>query len=206
MNGLIGKKMGMTQVFTENGRVVPVTVIQAGPCHVVQRKTQAKDGYEAIQLGFLEIAEKKVSKPQLTHFKKHNSPNFRFLREFRLEEGQEAKEGEVYKANLFKPEEKITVIGTSKGRGFSGVMKHWGFAGFSSSHGVHESFRGPGSIGQNQWPGHVFKGKKMSGHYGCDQITVHNLKVVKVDPERNLVLVRGAVPGARNSIVLLKKQ
>lgn len=206
MNGLIGKKIGMTQIFTNDGKLLPVTVVQAGPCRVVQRKTTEKDGYEAVQLGYVEVADKKVTKPVHIHCKKHNSPNFRFLREFRLNEGQEAKEGDEYKVDLFQANEIITVTGTSKGRGFAGVMKRWGFHGFSTSHGVHESFRGPGSTGQNQWPGHVFKGKKMAGHLGCDQVTVHNLKIVKVDPERNLVLISGAVPGARNSIVLLKKQ
>jgi large subunit ribosomal protein L3 len=206
MNGLIGKKIGMTQIFMKDGKLSPVTVVQAGPCKVVQRKTTAKDGYDAVQLGYQEVIERKLSKPEAAHCKKHNAPLFRHLREFRLNDGQNASEGDEYKVDLFHENENITVTGVSKGRGFAGVMKRWGFHGFSTSHGVHESFRGPGSTGQNQWPGHVFKGKKMPGHMGCDQVTVHNLKVLKVDVERNLVLILGAVPGARNSLVLLKKQ
>ncbi len=205
MIGLIGKKIGMTQIFDKEGRVVPVTVIEAGPCKVVQRKTAQKDGYEAMQLGFEDIKDKKVTKPLKGHFQKHNVKPFRYLREFRLTNSDDYQEGQEVKIDIFQNNEKIKVIGTSKGKGFAGVMKRHGFHGFRSTHGVHESFRGGGSIGQCATPSRVLKGKKMAGHKGVDRITVKNLKVVMIDLEKNLILVKGAVPGHRNSIVLLTK-
>jgi large subunit ribosomal protein L3 len=206
MIGLIGKKIGMTQVFDANGMVVPVTVIKAGPCRVVARKTKEKENYDAVQLGFEEIEEKKVSKPVLGHFKKYNSPNYRYLREFRLKLYKDIKEGEVFDAGMFVENEVITITSTSKGKGFAGVMKRHNFQGFQQSHGVHESFRGPGSIGQCATPSRVFKGKKMAGRMGNDKVTVKNILVVKVDVQRNLLLVKGAVPGHRNSIVTMTKE
>lgn len=205
MLGLIGKKLGMTQIFDNQGKVIPVTVIQVGPCTVVQKKTMEKDGYKAIQLGFEEIAERKVKKPVLGHFKKHNVQNFRYLREFRIEEIDEFNEGQVLSADVFSQNEVIKVIGTSKGRGFTGTIKRHNFHGFQQSHGVHESFRGPGSIGQCAQPARVFKGMKMAGHKGVDRITVKNLKVVRIDLEKNIVMIKGAIPGHRNSIVYLSK-
>ncbi|MCD4828794.1 MAG: 50S ribosomal protein L3 [Candidatus Cloacimonetes bacterium] len=206
MIGLIGKKIGMTQLFDEHGKVIPVTVIQAGPCRVVQRKSRETDGYDAVQLGFDETEEKRVKKPQRNHFKKHSSPPFRVVREFRLKVYKDIEEGEVFDVSMFQPNELLAIEGISKGKGFAGVMKRHGFHGFESSHGVHESYRGGGSIGQCATPSRVLKGKKMPGHMGVDTVTVKNLRVVQVDLEHNLVLVKGAVPGHRNSIVLLKKE
>jgi large subunit ribosomal protein L3 len=203
MIGLIGKKIGMTQIFDENGNVVPVTVIQAGPCRVIHRKSKEKHGYEAIQIGFEEVDEKKVSKPMLGHFKKHNSPAYKYLREFRLKLYTDVKEGEVFDVSMFEEHELLKITGTSKGKGFQGVMKRHNFHGFKATHGVHESYRGPGSIGQCATPARVFKGKKLPGHQGVDKVSVLNLQVVKVDVEKNLVMVKGAVPGHRNSIVRL---
>ena len=206
MIGLIGKKIGMTQIFDEKGNVIPVTVIQAGPCRVIHRKEKAKHGYDAVQLGFEEVDEKKVSKPIMGHFKKHNSPPYRYLKEFRLKLYKDINEGEIFDVSMFEEHELLKVTGTSKGKGFQGVMKRHNFHGFKASHGVHESYRGPGSIGQCATPARVFKGKKLPGHQGVDKVSVLNLQVVKVDVEKNLVMVKGAVPGHRNSIVRLRKE
>lgn len=206
MIGLIGKKIGMTQIFDENGNVIPVTVIQAGPCRVIHRKEKAKHGYDAVQLGFEEIDEKKVSKPMMGHFKKHNSPPYRYLKEFRLKMYKDINEGEIFDVSMFEEHELLKITGTSKGKGFQGVMKRHNFHGFKATHGVHESYRGPGSIGQCATPARVFKGKKLPGHQGVDKVSVLNLQVIKVDIERNLVMVKGAVPGHRNSIVRLRKE
>jgi len=205
MFGLIGKKIAMTQIFDQQGKVVPVTVLQIGPCTVVQKKTVESDGYNAVQLGFQEIPERKVTKPVLGHFKNHNSKAFRFLKEFRIEEISDFTEGQVISIDAFQENEIVNVIGTSKGRGYAGVMKRHNFRGFEQSHGVHESFRGGGSIGQCAQPSRVLKGVRMAGHMGVDRITVKNLKIVKIDLERNLMMVKGAVPGHRNSIVFLSK-
>ncbi len=206
MIGLIGKKLGMTQIFLDDGRVMPVTVIKAGPCRVVQRKTVEKDGYNAVQLGFEEIRKDKVRKPQLAHFEKHESPNFRYLKEFRLKVYVDIKKGEVFDVGIFQQHELLSVTGTSKGKGFTGVMKRHGFHGFKASHGVHESYRGPGSIGQCATPARVLKGKKLPGHKGVERVTTKNLEIIKVDVKNNLIMVKGAVPGHRNSVVLLKKE
>ena len=205
MIGLIGKKIGMSQIFDENGRVIPVTLVKAGPCTVVQKKTIDTDGYISIQLGFSEVPERKVKKPQRGHFKKHNSQVFRHLKEFRILDTDEIEAGSVLDVDIFKPNEIIKVTGTSKGKGFAGVMKRHNFSGFEQTHGVHESFRGPGSIGQCAQPSRVFKGVKMAGQMGNVRVTVRNLKIVKIDKENNLVMVRGAIPGHNNSIVYLSK-
>ncbi|MCL2064189.1 MAG: 50S ribosomal protein L3 [Candidatus Cloacimonetes bacterium] len=205
MVGLIGKKIGMSQIFDGNGKVIPVTLVQAGPCTVVQRKAVEADGYTSIQLGFEEIPERKVAKPQRGHFKKHNLKYFRHLKEFKISESDEVNTGDIFDVNIFQLNEIIKVTGISKGKGFQGVVKRHGFAGFIHSHGTHESFRGPGSIGQCAQPSRVFKGMKMAGHMGSDQVTVKNLRVIKIDTERNILLVKGAIPGARNSIVYLSK-
>jgi len=205
MVGLIGKKLGMTQIFDDNGRVVPVTLVQAGPCPVIQKKIEETDGYTSIQIGFEEVAERKVAKPQRGHFKKCNSKNYRHLREFRLFHGEEFAQGDVLDVNIFKTNEIIKVTGTSKGKGFQGVMKRHGFHGFQQTHGSHESFRGPGSVGQCAQPSRIFRGQKMPGHMGAERVTVKNLKIVKIDSERNLVMIKGAIPGCNNSIVYLSK-
>ncbi|NLW19036.1 MAG: 50S ribosomal protein L3 [Candidatus Cloacimonetes bacterium] len=209
MLGLIGKKIGMTQVFDETGKVIPVTVIQAGPCRIVSRRSKDKHGYEALQLGFEELPEKRVKKPLKGYFKKNDSPFYRYLREFRPSYGQKVEDYEVgtnLTVDWFTPNETVAVRSNSKGRGFTGVMKRHGFAGFITSHGAHESFRGPGSIGQCATPGRVYKGRKLPGHHGNTQFTVHHLKVVKVDTEQHLILVKGAVPGHRNSLVTIHKE
>ncbi len=206
MIGLIGKKLGMTQFFNEDGQVIPVTVIQAGPCSVIQRKSVEKEGYNSVQLGYEEIQERKLRKSQVNHFKKHNSKMYRFVKEFRLKMYTDIEEGETFDVSMFQQNELVTIEGVSKGKGFAGVMKRHGFSGFKMSHGVHESYRGPGSIGQCATPARVMKGKKMAGHKGVEQITVKNLRIVKVDTENNLLMVKGAIPGHRNSIVYLKKE
>jgi len=206
MIGLIGKKIGMTQIFDKKGNVIPVTVIQAGPCRVIHRKNKDKHGYDSVQLGFEEVDEKKVSKPMMGHFKKHNSPAYKYLKEFRLKRYKDINEGEIFDVSMFEEDELLKVTGTSKGKGFQGVMRRHNFHGFKASHGVHESYRGPGSIGQCATPARVFKGKKLPGHQGVDKVSVLNLKVVKVDVEKNLVMVKGAIPGHRNSIVRLRKE
>jgi len=209
MLGLIGKKVGMTQVFDSNGKVVPVTVIKAGPCRVVSKRSVDAHGYEALQLGYEEIKEKNSTRPMIGHFKKNGSPIYRFVREFRPSFGQEITEYEVgteLKADLFNESETVTVTAKSKGCGYAGVMKRHNFAGFEQSHGAHESFRGGGSIGQCAQPSRVFKGVKMAGHMGNERVSVRHLTVVKVDVEQGLVMVKGAVPGHRNSLVLIQKE
>ena len=193
----------MSQIFDPNGKVIPVTLVQAGPCTVVQKKTQETDGYTSIQLGFEEIAERKVKKPQIGHFKKHNSKYYRYLREFRLHDDETFNQGDVLDVQIFKLNDIIKVVGTSKGKGFQGGMKRHGFHGFEQSHGVHESFRGPGSVGQCAQPSRIFKGQKMAGHMGNARVTVKNLKVIKIDTERNLIMVKGAIPGCNNGVVYL---
>ncbi|MCF7794034.1 MAG: 50S ribosomal protein L3 [Candidatus Cloacimonetes bacterium] len=206
MIGLIGKKLGMTQVFSENGEIVPVTVIQAGPCRVIHRKTKEMHGYDSVQLGYEEVDEKKLKKPQTGHFKKHNSPYYKYLREFRLKMYKDIEEGEVFDVSMFVENEILEISGTSKGKGFQGVIKRHNFHGFKATHGVHESYRGPGAIGQCATPSRVFKGKKLPGHTGMEKVSVLNCKVIKVDLEKNLVMVKGAVPGHRNGIVRLRKE
>ena len=206
MIGLIGKKLGMTQIFGKNGKIIPVTIIQAGPCQVIHRKSVAKHGYDSVQLGFEGIEEKKLNKPQNGHLKKHKSNPYRYLREFRLRVYKDIEEGEIFDVGMFIENEMLKVTGTSKGRGFAGVMKRHGFHGFKATHGVHESYRGPGAIGQCATPARVFKGKKLPGQMGNKRTTILNMKVVKIDVEKNLVFIKGAVPGHRNSLVLLRKE
>ncbi|MCD6180862.1 MAG: 50S ribosomal protein L3 [Candidatus Cloacimonetes bacterium] len=206
MIGLIGKKLGMTQIFNESGECIPVTVIQAGPCRVIARKSKEVHGYDAVQLGFEEVDTKKLNKPDNGYFAKKNSPAYRYLREFRLKLYKDINEGEMFDVSMFVEHEIIKVTGTSKGKGFQGVMKRYGFSGFKASHGVHESYRGPGSIGMCATPSRVFRGKKLPGHTGNATVSVKNLQVVKVDTEHNLVMLKGAVPGHRNSIVRLRKE
>ncbi|PKN76051.1 MAG: 50S ribosomal protein L3 [Candidatus Cloacimonetes bacterium HGW-Cloacimonetes-2] len=209
MIGLIGKKIGMTQIFDASGKVMPVTVIQVGPCRVVCKRTIETNGYEAVQLGYEEVPEKRISKPEQGHLKKCGSPLYRHLKEFRPSFGQDITQynvGDELNAGLFGENETVTVSSKSKGRGFTGVMKRHGFAGFEQSHGVHESFRGPGSIGQCAQPSRVFKGVKMAGQHGNKKVTTRHLKVAKVDVERGLVMIIGAVPGARNGLVTIHKE
>jgi len=209
MLGIIGKKIGMTQIFDENGKVTPVTVIQAGPCRVVGKKTMDSHGYEALQLGYEDIPAKRVKKPMRVMYEKKGSPNYRYLREFRPGNGQvidNVNEGDEIKADFFNLNDKVSVTSNSKGRGFTGVVKRHGFAGFEQSHGVHESYRGPGSVGQCAQPSRIFKGIKMAGQHGNARVTVKHLKIIHVDADKGLILVKGAVPGHRNSLVLIQKE
>lgn len=204
--GILGKKIGMTQVFTEDGRVVPVTALQAGPCVVVQRKTKDSDGYEAVQLGLVEfVAERHVNKPSAGRFKKAGVEPSRYLREFRLDDqpDSELKTGDRILASEFKPSQKVDVIGTSKGKGFQGVMKRYNFSGQPDSHG-HMMHRRTGAIGAGTWPGRVWKNQKMPGRHGEYRRTVQNLKVVQVRPEDNVILVSGAVPGHKGGYVVVR--
>lgn len=201
--GMIGKKLGMTQVFSKAGERVAVTVILAGPCTVVQKRTVEKDGYSALQLGSGERKPQRMTKPERGHLKKAGKM-IAVLREFRdggdLEVGQEARVGD-----LFQSGDLVDVSGVSKGRGFQGVIKRHGFGGFPGSHGTHEYFRHGGSIGNRSFPGRVFKGKRMAGQMGNERVTLQNLRVVEVRPEENLLLVKGAVPGGKNGLLLIRK-
>ncbi len=206
VDGIIGRKIGMTQVFEESGRVVPVTVLRAGPCVVVQRKTRERNGYEAAQLGLVEGGpDRKANKPKKGHFAKAETPPTRIVREVRLAEGQDVKPGETVNCEVFKPGERVDVVGTSKGRGFQGVMKRYNFGGGRASHGSM-FHRAPGSIGQSATPSKVMRGIKMPGQMGQTRVTVKGLEVVQIDPEKNLVVVRGAVPGSRGSVVIIRRR
>ena len=202
--GIIGKKIGMTQIFDEKGNVIPVTVVAAGPCVVVQKKTVAKDGYEAVQLGFSEIEDRKLSKPAKGHFKKAGVPFKRYLKEFRLEDCAALNVGDIVKADAFEAGERVDVTGMTKGRGFSGVIKRWGCHRLRMSHGTGPVHRQVGSMGANSDPSRVMKNKKMAGQYGNEKVTTLNLDVVKVDKEKNLLAIKGAVPGSRGGIVYIR--
>ncbi|WP_333654795.1 50S ribosomal protein L3 [Dissulfurispira sp.] len=202
MTGILGKKLGMTQIFTEDGKLVPVTVIEAGPCCVVQVKTPDKDGYEAVKVGFIEVRkEKNVTKPLAGVFKKAGTPLFRIVKEFHISGLQV---GDMIKADSFSKGDKVTVSGISKGKGFQGVMKRHRFKGGPDSHGSMFN-RAPGSIGASSFPSRVWRGQRMAGHMGSDKVTIRNLTVIDVRPEQNLILIKGAVPGATNSIVEIRK-
>lgn len=202
VRGLIGRKLGMTQVFNDEGLAVPVTVIEAGPCVVTQIRTQEKDGYEAVQLGY--GISKRLNKPQQGHVKA-SGHQVKTLREVKADDYSAVEVGQVFKADTFAEGDLIDVSGTSKGRGFQGGMKRHGFRGGPKTHGQSDRARAPGSIGSSATPGRVFKGLRMAGHMGNERVTVQNLKVVKVDPERNLLLVEGSVPGPKNGTLLLRR-
>jgi large subunit ribosomal protein L3 len=206
VNAILGKKLGMTQIFAENGDRVPVTVLKAGPCVVVQRKTAQKDGYDAAQLGLVELpGPKRLTKAVEGHFKKAGANPVRFFREVRLGDGKsEVKVGDKVLVDLFKPQELVDVIGTSKGRGFAGFHKRHHFGGGSGSHGSM-FHRAPGSIGASSFPSRVFKGMRAAGRMGVDRVTVRNLRVVQVLPEENALLVEGAVPGPKGGYVIVRK-
>lgn len=204
MKGIIGKKLGMTQIFLEDGTRVPVTVVQAGPCFVVQKKTSEIDGYSAVQVGFDSIDAATANKPELGHSKKSGHGVFRHLREFRLAEAAELNVGDAITVDHFSPDDLIDVTGTSIGKGFQGVIKRWNFKGGRASHGSR-FHRAPGSIGASATPSRVLKNKKMPGQLGNCKVTVQRLKVVRIVPAENLLLIKGAVPGHKNSIVLIKQ-
>ncbi len=199
--GILGKKIGMTQTFTEDGVVVPVTAIEAGPCMVTQVKSLDTDGYNAVQLGFGE--SRRLNRPERGHLKKLGA--FRHLREFRLEDIAAIEPGQKVSVDIFQSGDIVDVVGTSKGRGFAGVVKRHHFSGGSKTHGQTDRHRAPGSVGGGTDPGKVWKGQRMAGHMGNARVTARNLKVILADPDRNLLLVRGAVPGAKNSLLIIKK-
>lgn len=205
MPGLLGKKIGMTSVFSADGKNIPCTVVEAGPCVVTQVKTLATDGYEAIQVGFQEKKEKHTNKAEAGHFQKAGVAPQRHLVEFKGF-GDEFKAGDVITSELFEADDFVDVVGTSKGKGFQGVVKRHGFSGVGgATHGQHNRLRAPGSLGASSWPSRVFKGMRMGGHMGSDRVTVQNLQIIKVIPEHNLVLIKGSVPGAKGSIVIIEK-
>ena len=202
--GLIGKKIGMTQIFDEAGNAVPVTVVEAGPCVVTQKKTMENDGYEAIQVGFGDVKLSRVNKPMKGHFDKADVAPKKTLKEFRLEDITAINVGDILKADTFSAGDVIDVQGTSKGHGTAGVIKRWNFSIMRRTHGTGPNHRHLGSIGACSSPSRVFKGKKMAGHYGHETVTVQNLKVVKIDAENNLIAIKGAIPGPKGGIVVIR--
>ena len=201
--GIIGKKIGMTQIFDEVGNVIPVTVIEAGPCVVAQKKTAENDGYDAVQLGFVDAKEKNTNKPQKGHFAKAGVAAKRHLKEFRLDDCSALNVGDIITADTFEAGEKVDVTGITKGRGYTGAIKRWNLHLLGKTHGIGPIHRQSGSMGVID-PAHIFKNKKMAGQYGNEQVTVLNLKVVKIDAEKNLIAVKGAIPGAKNGIVFIR--
>lgn len=201
---ILGKKIGMTQIFDENGKVIPVTVIEAGPCVVSQKKSVETDGYDAVQIGFGDARPKLVNKPMKGHFDKSNVAPKKVLKECRFEDVSAFNVGDIIKSDIFAAGEKIDVIGTSKGKGYAGVIKRWNFGRLKETHGTGPTVRKGGSIGACSDPSRVFKGKKMSGHLGAERVTVQNLVVAKVDAENNLIAIKGAVPGPNGGIVLIR--
>ena len=204
MKAIIGKKVGMSQIFDENGHVIPVTVIEAGPCVVVQKKTSEKEGYEAVQLGYEDVPERKLTKPEMGHLNKAGVSPKKHLREFNLENAAELNVGDIVKADTFKVGDFVDVTGISKGHGYAGVVKRHGAARLKETHGTGPVHRHAGSMGSGTDPSRIFKGKIGAGHMGVDQVTVQNLSVVKVDPELNMLVVCGAVPGPKGGLVTIK--
>jgi large subunit ribosomal protein L3 len=204
LKGLIGKKIGMTQIFDENGAAIPVTLIEAGPCYVTQVRTVENDGYSAVQLGFEEVKPKRLTGGELGHLKRNNLPPLRFTREFRVKEA-EVKEGDQVTVSLFTVGDRVDVVGTSKGKGFAGGVKRYHFKGGPKTHGQSDRLRAPGSRSSTTTPGRVYKGARGPGHMGDERVTAQNLRIVLVDTERNLLGVRGAVPGAKRGLVMIKE-
>ena len=200
--GLIGKKIGMTQLFDENGKVIPVTVVEAGPCTVVQKKTIENDGYAAVQVGYGDVKVTKVNKPMAGHFKKADVAPKKVLKEFRLADTESVNVGDILKADIFAVGDRVDVVGTSKGKGTAGVIKRWNFSRLKETHGTGPVHRHGGSLGVID-PARIFKGKKMAGHLGAEKVTVQNLDIVKVDVENNLIAIKGAIPGPKNGIVVI---
>ena len=204
VKAIIGRKAGMTQIFDDNGKVIPVSVVEAGPCIVVSKKTSDRDGYEAIQLGFEEVKERKLSKPELGHLKKAQAPALKHLKEFRLDDTSAFSVGDELKADVFAEGDKVDVTGVSKGKGFAGVIKRHGAGRTPTSHGGGPVHRHAGSMGSGTDPSRIFKGKIGAGQMGAERVTIQNLDVVKVDPELNIIAIRGAIPGPKGGIVYLK--
>ena len=206
MVGILGKKLGMTQIFSEDGLAIPVTIVEAGPCKVVQVKTLENDGYSAVQLGFEKKPERLVNKPVMGHFRKHKVEPFRFLREFRDFPEEYCEVGKEVTVEVFEEGNIVKVTGISKGKGFQGVVKRHGFGGGPRTHGQSDRLRAPGSIGASAFPSRVIKGLRMAGRMGGKQVTVKGLTIVKIDKENNLLFIKGAVPGARNSLLIIRRQ
>jgi len=202
--GILGEKLGMTQVFTDDGRALPVTVLKAGPCTVTQVRTAEKDGYAAVQIGFNEVPSKKLNKPETGHLAKSKASALRSLVEIRTDDASSFQLGSQIKADVFAPGERVDVVGVSKGKGFAGAMKRWNFHGKEDSHGTERKHRSPGSVNAGTTPGRVFRGKKMPGHLGHERVTILSLEVVEVDVERNLLLIKGAIPGPNGGLVLVR--
>ena len=205
MKGLIGKKVGMTQIFDDSGEAVPVTLIEAGPCYVTQIRRPKRDGYNAVQLGFGEVNPRRLSGGQLGHIKRNNVPPLRHLREFRVKEVSDIQEGDKLTVEVFAVGDQVDIVGTSKGKGFAGAVKRYGFRGGPKTHGQSDRLRAPGSHGATTTPGRVFKGSRGPGHMGSVRVTSQNVRVALVDPERNLLGVRGSVPGSRGGLVMIKE-
>jgi large subunit ribosomal protein L3 len=205
MRGILGRKVGMTRIFDESGQVIPVTVIEAGPCFVTQKKTEEKDGYSAIQIGFEETAQHKMTRPEWMRLKKVELPPLRHLRELRMSDVSQYEVGQKLLADVFKAGDHVDVLGVSKGHGYAGVVKRHGFSGGPKTHGQSDRHRAAGSIGSGTTPGRVYKGTRMAGRMGNQSATIQNLQVVMVDAERNLILVRGPVPGAKKGLVLIRE-
>lgn len=204
--GILGRKLGMTRIFGHDGTAIPVTVIEAGPCPVTQIKSEASDGYNAIQIGFKKSKAKHISKPMQGHFAKADAGLYRNTREIRLQDAPTQKLGEELTVEMFAPGDVVKVTGTSVGKGYQGRMRRWNFAGAKDSHGTEKVHRNNGSIGNNTFPGHVFKGRKMAGHWGDETVTELGLQIVGVRPEDNVILVKGTVPGRKDGLVLIRKQ
>lgn len=202
MRGILGKKLGMTSIFDENGKLIPCTIIEAGPCTVLQKRTKDRDGYEALQLGFEHRPGKNVNMPDMGQFKKYNTTPLRYLREFKGFDQGTMNTGDKITVDMFKVGEKVTVSGTSKGKGFQGVMKRHGFGGVGgATHGQHNRLRAPGSIGSSSYPSRVFRGMRMGGRTGGERITYKNLTVLRIIPESNILIIKGAVPGAKTGLL-----
>ena len=202
--GILGEKVGMTRILAKNGESIPVTVILAGPCQVIQKKNSEKDGYNAIQLGFKEVKEKKVSNPMANHLNKYKVKSIKYIREFKVNDSSEYSSGTEVKVDIFKEGDKVDIIGISKGKGFAGAIKRHNFSGGPKTHGQKEYFRSVGSIGATD-AARVFKGQKLPGHMGTDRVTMKNVEVVKIYLERNLILVKGSVPGAKGAMLVINK-
>lgn len=205
MKGILGKKVGMTQIFDRFGRIVPVTVIEAGPCFITQRKTTERDGYSAIQMGFEEVPARKLNRPRMGHLRRNNLPPLRFLREFRVREDESYEVGQKVSADIFVEGERVDVVGTTKGKGFAGAMKRHGFRGGPKTHGQSDRARATGSIGACKTPGRVFKGKRMPGRMGNARHTAQTMQVMLVDQERNLLAVKGPVPGRKGGLLIIQE-
>lgn len=207
MPGILGKKLGMTSIFDENGKLIPCTVIEAGPCTVLQKRTKDTDGYEAVQLGYGDKSEKNINRPTMGQFNKYGATPVQFVREFKGFEVESLNSGDKVTVDLFAVGEKVTVAGTSKGKGFQGVMKRHGFGGVGgATHGQHNRLRAPGSIGQSSYPSRVFRGMRMAGRTGGERVSYKNLTVLRVIPESNILIVKGAVPGNRKGLLEIHKQ